>query len=249
LSVPLTRVRLVGVVLALLVAGEPGLLLGVEVLLVAAIFSLLGVDPESVEQAGVLLWVGGIVIAGRHVHHFNFGIGLLTAVGGVAVHGQESARRHSVTAAAYGAATSGQQGRRCGRPGVGAPRRAQQDTLGHRGRRGDLLYGIRRVLLRGAERHTPASYGRLLAGLAAGDPDDQVATAWIATQELRPVYGAADLTQARDRLFTFYRACAEADVPELHRLARTISTWQNQLLAYFATNRASNGPTEAGRIR
>ncbi len=87
----------------MLVAGEPGLLLGVEVLLVAAIFSLLGVDPESVEQAGVLLWVGGIVIAGRHVHHFNFGIGLLTAVGGVAVHGQESARRHSVTAATYGA--------------------------------------------------------------------------------------------------------------------------------------------------
>jgi len=42
LSVPLTRVRLVGVVRALLVAGEPGLLLGVEVLLVAAIFSLLG---------------------------------------------------------------------------------------------------------------------------------------------------------------------------------------------------------------
>lgn len=38
--------------------------------------------------------VGGIVIAGRHVHHFNFGIGLLTAVGGVAVHGQEPTRRH-----------------------------------------------------------------------------------------------------------------------------------------------------------
>ena len=58
MSVPLTRVRLVGVVLALLVAGEPGQLLSVEVLLVAAIFPLLGVDPESVEQAGVLLWSG-----------------------------------------------------------------------------------------------------------------------------------------------------------------------------------------------
>jgi len=46
------------------------------------------------------------VIADRHVHHFNFGIGLLTAVGGVAVRGQESARRHSVTAAAaYNAGT------------------------------------------------------------------------------------------------------------------------------------------------
>ena len=46
---------------------------------------------------------GGIVIAGRHVHHFNFGIALLAAVGGVAVHGQEPARRHPLTAAAYGA--------------------------------------------------------------------------------------------------------------------------------------------------
>ncbi len=43
----------------------------------------------------MLLWVGGIVIAGRHVHHFNFGIGLLTAVGGVAVHGRPW--RHNLT--------------------------------------------------------------------------------------------------------------------------------------------------------
>jgi len=37
-------------------------------------------------------------------------------------------------------------------------RRVQNDTLGHRGRKGDPLYGIRRVLLRGAEKHTPASW-------------------------------------------------------------------------------------------
>jgi transposase len=33
-------------------------------------------------------------------------------------------------------------------------RRVQQDTHGHRGRKGDPLYGIRRVLLRGAENLT-----------------------------------------------------------------------------------------------
>ncbi len=124
-------------------------------------------------------------------------------------------------------------------------RRVQQDTLGHRGRRGDPLYGIRRVLLRGAERHTVGSYTRLLAGLAAGDTGGQVSVAWIATQELRHVYGARDLAQARDRLCTFYTVCADAGVPELHRLARTITAWQDQLLAYFTTGRASNGPTEA----
>ena len=138
-------------------------------------------------------------------------------------------------------------------------RRVQHDTLGHRGQRGDPLYGIRRVLLRGAENQTPTSYTRLVAGLAAGDPDDQVGRAYIAAQELRHVYGAIDLAQARDRLFTFYTACADSSIPELHRLARTITTWQNQLLAYFTTrpgqqrtHRSGQPPrqkNQAGRIR
>lgn len=45
---------------------------------------------------------GGIVIAGRHIHHYNFGIALLAGVGGVAVHGQEPWRRHPLTAVSYG---------------------------------------------------------------------------------------------------------------------------------------------------
>jgi len=124
-------------------------------------------------------------------------------------------------------------------------RRVQNDTLGHRGRKGDPLYGIRRVLLRGAERHTVASWRRLLAGLDAGDDGGQVAKAWIALQDLRHVYGAVSLDQARHRLHRFYWRCATADVPELTRVARTISAWQDELLAYFTTGGASNGPTEA----
>jgi transposase len=34
-------------------------------------------------------------------------------------------------------------------------------------------------------------------------------------------------------------------VPELHRLARTIDGWREELLAYFDTGGISNGPTEA----
>src|SRR5512135_1332253 len=56
-------------------------------------------------------------------------------------------------------------------------RRVQQDTLGHRGHKGDPLYGIRRVLLRGAENLTAKAYRRLLAGLDAGNPDGHVAAA------------------------------------------------------------------------
>jgi transposase len=39
--------------------------------------------------------------------------------------------------------------------------------------------------------------------------------------------------------------CADADVPELERLARTIDSWRGELPAYFDTGGASNGPTEA----
>ena len=45
---------------------------------------------------------GGIVIGGPHLHHYNLGILMLTAVGGVGVHGQEDSRRYPLTAAAYG---------------------------------------------------------------------------------------------------------------------------------------------------
>ena len=34
-------------------------------------------------------------------------------------------------------------------------------------------------------------------------------------------------------------------VPEIGRLARTITTWRTEFLAYFSTGRISNGPTEA----
>lgn len=46
---------------------------------------------------------GGIVIAGRHLHHYNIGILTLATVGGIAVHGQEQRRRHPVMSTAYGA--------------------------------------------------------------------------------------------------------------------------------------------------
>lgn len=124
-------------------------------------------------------------------------------------------------------------------------RRVQNETLGHRGRKGDPLYGIRRVLRRGAERLTAKQYERLLAALDAGDPNGQVGRSWIAMQELRHVYGAADERQARARLYTFYTAAADSGCPEIERLARTIEAWQPQLLAYFTTAGASNGPTEA----
>ena len=57
-------------------------------------------------------------------------------------------------------------------------RRTQQATLGHRGRKPDPLYRIRKLLLTAAEQLTGRARVRLRAGLAAGDPGGEVAAAW-----------------------------------------------------------------------
>ncbi len=75
-------------------------------------------------------------------------------------------------------------------------RRVQNQTTGHRGRRGDPLYGIRRLALVAAERLSERGWGRLLAGLAAGDPDGEMGAAMLAKELLREVYGADGTAQA-----------------------------------------------------
>lgn len=66
-------------------------------------------------------------------------------------------------------------------------RRVQQDTLGHRGRKGDPRYGIRRTLQIGAEHLTDKQAARLDAKLALGDPDQEVTLAWQCYQKLRNI--------------------------------------------------------------
>jgi transposase len=124
-------------------------------------------------------------------------------------------------------------------------RRVQQDTFGHRGRAGDPLYGIRRVLRRGHDHHTDTSWTRLLHGLDLGDPNGEVAAAWIAAQELRLLYRLRDPQRATQAFTRWLSFCADSEVPELHRLARTLDSWREELLARFTVGRVSNGPTEA----
>jgi transposase len=124
-------------------------------------------------------------------------------------------------------------------------RRTQQATLGHRGRKHDPLYRIRKLLLVAAEQLTSWGRVRLRAGLAAGDPTGQVAAAWQGKELLRGIYAAHDRPAARTALERFYRWSDGVQVAELSRLARTIRAWEAEILAFHATNGCSNGPTEA----
>ena len=49
-------------------------------------------------------------------------------------------------------------------------RRVQNETLGHRGRKADPLYRIRRLLISGSERLDERGHKRILLGLRRGDP-------------------------------------------------------------------------------
>lgn len=124
-------------------------------------------------------------------------------------------------------------------------RRVQHDTMGHRGRSGDPLYGIRKLLVMSADRLDEHGRDRLATALTAGDPYDEVACAWAARELVADIYAAPDIFTARGRLETFFWWAAEVDVTEVTRLATTINRWRHEVMAFFTTGRASSGPVEA----
>jgi transposase len=124
-------------------------------------------------------------------------------------------------------------------------RRTQQATLGHRGRKRDPLYRIRNLLLTAHEQLTQRGRVRLRAGLAIGDPTGEVVAAWQGKELLRGVYAADGPADARRALARFYHWCDGVGVAELSRLARTVRTWEAEILAFHSTGGCSNGPTEA----
>lgn len=122
-------------------------------------------------------------------------------------------------------------------------RRVQNETLGHRGRKHDPLYRIRKVLLTGSERLDDRGHDRLLLGLRLGDPNDEVLGAWLAKESVRDVYLADTWADARTLLDKTITGCLADDVPEIRSLGKTLKRWRPEILAHHATG-ASNGPTE-----
>ena len=124
-------------------------------------------------------------------------------------------------------------------------RRVQQDTLGHRGRKGDPLYGIQRLLRAGAENLTDKQLDRLAAAIEADPAHEAVYVAWRCAQDLRAAYRAKNLTEGRTRAEKILATFHTCPIPEVARLGRTLRKWRGAFLAYFTTGRANNGGTEA----
>lgn len=122
-------------------------------------------------------------------------------------------------------------------------RRVQNQTLGHRGRKRDPLYRIRKLMLTGAERLDERGAERMLLGLRAGDPHDEVLGAWLAKESVRDVYLAENHDDAAVLLDKAIAGCAADSVPEITALGNTLGSWRAEILAHHTTG-ASNGPTE-----
>ncbi|MDD9205654.1 ISL3 family transposase, partial [Georgenia sp. 10Sc9-8] len=124
-------------------------------------------------------------------------------------------------------------------------RRVQQETLGHRGRKGDPLYGIQTILRAGAENLTDKQLNRLTGAIQANEAHQAVYVAWRCAQDLRAAYRAADLTAGKKRAENVLATFHTCPIPEVARLGRTLRRWSAAFLAYFTTHRSSNGGTEA----
>ena len=127
--------------------------------------------------------------------------------------------------------------------------RTQTDTTGHRGRRGDPLYGARKLLLMGSERLDGAGWERLRSALGRGDPYDEVADCWEAKERVRSVFKTPDPEQAAARLDDAIEYCrAPEAAPELRRLATTLRRWRAEIITSIATG-THNGRTEAANAK
>jgi hypothetical protein len=79
-----------------------------------------------------------------------------------------------------------------------------------------------------------------------------ITVAWNAKEDLLDLLATArtrpDREQVRDLLYRFYRRCADADLPELPRLAATVETWWPEILAFLHTGITDAGSEGTNRV-
>src|SRR5699024_4721507 len=124
-------------------------------------------------------------------------------------------------------------------------RRIQQETLGHRGRKRDPLYGTRHVLRARRELLTSRPQKRLDSAFA-GHPDHvAVARPRECAHVLRDVFNQPTPAQGRRLAEQLIQKLPSCPISEIARLGKTLRRWKTAFLAYFDTDGASNGGTEA----
>lgn len=131
--------------------------------------------------------------------------------------------------------------------------RVQQETLGHRGRKGDPLYGCRRLLRTGLgllKQHQLAK----LEDVFDQHPDHlAVEVTWDIYQRAVAAYRHKDPTRGKKIFEDVIRRLTSSvpkELPELISLGHTVKRRSADILAFFDHPGTSNGPSEAinGRL-
>ena len=119
-------------------------------------------------------------------------------------------------------------------------RRVQQDTLGHRGRKGDPLFfcAPRVIGSRSANKNDSERPSRRMRRIS-------VLKSPTFTGQVREVFHQDTPAQGRRLAAHLIQRLPVCPIPEIARLGRTLRKWKDAFLAYFDTGGASNGPTEA----
>lgn len=125
--------------------------------------------------------------------------------------------------------------------------RIQQETLGHRGRLGDPLYGIRRVARTRASLLTENQQHRL-AKVFADEQHVAFEVTWCVYQDIIDAYRARPPAEGKKIMVGTIDTIAQGvptGLEELRTLGRTMHHRRDDILAFFDHPRTSNGPTEA----
>jgi transposase len=130
--------------------------------------------------------------------------------------------------------------------------RVQQDTRGHRGRKGDPLYAARRTLHTGAGLLTGKQAQRL-QDLFASQAHVEVEATWGIYQQMIVAYREPDHAKGRELMSKLIKSVTHgvpSALTEVITLGQTLSKRATDVLAYFDRPGTSNGPTEAinGRL-
>jgi transposase len=123
-------------------------------------------------------------------------------------------------------------------------RRVQRRERGHRGRKHDPLYKVRKLLIMNDTRKSPALTERMMSLLSLGDPEGEVLFAHSIKEALALYYEMTNAVEAEAFLREIIdKAGASSSPPEVQDLAGTLSNWFAEIGAWHRS-RLSNGPTE-----
>jgi len=122
--------------------------------------------------------------------------------------------------------------------------RVAREQLGRRGRKDDLAWAHRLLLLRAGNRLGPRALARLDEVLLRDDPTDEIGAAWGVKERLRMLLASRDIDTADTARGLLGIAVLGADMDETWRLWTTVNAWWEEIETLIET-RVTNARTEA----